>query len=100
MIQLIPHISSWSVPPQISNFDLQPLDVRTVVGRRRKRRIPLTGEELTTPKCNRCKESDHNRATCQNPIALHPADQADTPAATLPTQLAHHASKHEFAQDL
>ncbi|KAL5548320.1 hypothetical protein UlMin_003551 [Ulmus minor] len=40
VISPIPHISSWSIPQQISDFDMQPSDVRTVAGRRRKRRIP------------------------------------------------------------
>ncbi|KAL5537914.1 hypothetical protein UlMin_043714 [Ulmus minor] len=40
VIQPIPHISSWVVPPPISTFQLNPPDVRTVAGRRRKRRLP------------------------------------------------------------
>ncbi|KAL5549095.1 hypothetical protein UlMin_004326 [Ulmus minor] len=74
VIQPIPHISSWVVPPPISTFQLNPPDVRTVAGRRRKRRLPLMGEELTTPKCSRCKGKGHNRATCQNPIALRQSE--------------------------
>ncbi|KAL5539669.1 hypothetical protein UlMin_043670 [Ulmus minor] len=71
-IQPVPHISSWSIPSQISTFDLQPPDVRTVARKGRKRRIPSTSEELSTSKCSRYKEHGHNRVTCQNPIALHP----------------------------
>ncbi|KAL5571661.1 hypothetical protein UlMin_021258 [Ulmus minor] len=64
MIQPVPHISSWSVPSQISTFDLQPSDVRIVARKRRKRRILSTGEDLSTPKCSHCKEHGHNRTTC------------------------------------
>ncbi|KAL5567471.1 hypothetical protein UlMin_024046 [Ulmus minor] len=92
VISPIPHISSWSIPQQIFHFDLQPLDVRIVAGRRRKQRVPSIGEELSTPKCSRCKERGHNRATCQNPIALHPADQAECPGSTLPTHQPTHPS--------
>ena len=74
VIQPIPHISSWVVPPAISTFQLNPPDVRTVAGRRRKSRIPSMGEELPTPKCSRCKGKGHNRATCQNPIALRQSE--------------------------
>ena len=49
VISPIPHISSWTIPQQISEFELQPPDVRTVAGRRRKRRLPSIGEELPTP---------------------------------------------------
>ncbi|KAL5554833.1 hypothetical protein UlMin_037069 [Ulmus minor] len=42
VIQPVPHISSWSIPSQISTFDLQPPDVRTVTERHRKRRILST----------------------------------------------------------
>ena len=71
VIQPIPHISSWVVPPPFLIFQLNPPNVRTVAGRRRKKWIPSMGEELTTPKCSRCKEKGHNRTTGQNPIALH-----------------------------
>ena len=37
VISPIPHISSWTIPEQISEFELQPPDVRTVAGRRRNR---------------------------------------------------------------
>ncbi|KAL5548529.1 hypothetical protein UlMin_003760 [Ulmus minor] len=84
VISPIPHISSWTIPQQISEFELQPSDVRTVAGRRRKRRLPSIGEELLTPKCSRCKERGHNRATCQNPIALHLATK---PNVRVPTFL-------------
>ncbi|KAL5556423.1 hypothetical protein UlMin_038659 [Ulmus minor] len=36
VISPIPHISSWTIPQQISEFELQHPDVRTVAGRRRK----------------------------------------------------------------
>ncbi|KAL5554646.1 hypothetical protein UlMin_042047 [Ulmus minor] len=100
VISPIPHISSWSIPQQISDFDLQPPDVQTVTRRRRKRRVPSIGEELPTPKCSRCKERGHNHATCQNPIALHPANQAECPNSTLPTHQPTHPSDQESMQHL
>ena len=42
------------------------------------------GEELTTPKCSRCKERGHNHATCQNPIAL----RQSAPGPSLPSPVA------------
>ena len=42
------------------------------------------GEELTTPKCSRCKERGHNRATYQNPIAL----RQSAPGPSLPSPVA------------
>ncbi|KAL5556575.1 hypothetical protein UlMin_038811 [Ulmus minor] len=99
VINHIPHISSWTTPQQISEFELQPPDVRTVVGRRRKRRLPSMGEELPTPKCSRCKERGHNRATCQNPIALHPTDEAGCSGSNLPThQPIHPSDQHSTPQ--
>ncbi|KAL5558468.1 hypothetical protein UlMin_034679 [Ulmus minor] len=100
VISPIPHISSWTIPQQISEFELQPPDVRTVAGRRRKRRLPSIGEELPTPKCSRCKERGHNRATCQNPIALYPADEAECPGSTLPTRQPTHPSDQQSMQQL
>ena len=84
VIHPIPHISSWVVPPPLSTFQLNPPNIRTVAGRRRKRRIPSMGEELTTPKCSRCKERGHNHATCQNPIAL----RQSAPGPSLPSPVA------------
>ncbi|KAL5564417.1 hypothetical protein UlMin_027581 [Ulmus minor] len=99
VINPIPHISSWTTPQQISEFKLQPPDVRTVAGRRRKRRLPSMGEELPTPKCSRCKERGHNRATCQNPIALHPTDEAGCSGSNLPThQPIHPSDQHSTPQ--
>ncbi|KAL5568497.1 hypothetical protein UlMin_025072 [Ulmus minor] len=99
VINPIPHISSWTTPQQISEFELQPPDVRTVAGRRRKRRLPSMGEELPTPKCSRCKERGHNRATCQNPIALHPTDEAGCSGSNLPThQPIHPSDQHSTPQ--
>ncbi|KAL5557065.1 hypothetical protein UlMin_039301 [Ulmus minor] len=99
VINPIPHISSWTTPQQISEFELQPPDVRTVAGRRRKRRLPSMGEELPTPKCSRCKERGHNRATCQNPIALHPTDEAGCSGSNLPThQPIHPSDQHPTPQ--
>ncbi|KAL5537906.1 hypothetical protein UlMin_045824 [Ulmus minor] len=83
----------------ISEFELQPPDVRTVAGRRRKRRLPSMGEELPTPKCSHCKERGHNRATCQNPIALHPTDEASCSGSNLPThQPIHPSDQHSTPQ--
>ena len=79
---------------------LQPPDVRIVAGRRRKQRVPSIGEELPIPKCSRYKERGHNRATCQNPIALHPTDQAECPGSTLPTDQPTHPSDQESMQHL
>ncbi|KAL5560536.1 hypothetical protein UlMin_036747 [Ulmus minor] len=83
VVHPIPHISSWSLPSHIFSFDLKPPDVCTIAGRHRKRRIPSVGEELSTTKCSRCKESGHNRVNCQNPIALHPTNETGTLVATI-----------------
>lgn len=98
VIQPFPHISSWIVPPHLSVLQLNPLDVRTVAGRRRKRRIPSMGKELTTPKCSRCKERGHNRATCQNLIALHQTDQSFTPCVFVPSERVAHVSNPKSPQ--
>ncbi|KAL5560647.1 hypothetical protein UlMin_036858 [Ulmus minor] len=85
VINPLPHITSWCIPEDVSSFKIMPPDVRTSAGRRRKRRIPSVGEEQSQPKCSRCRESGHNRATCQNPIALHPSGQTFTACSTNPS---------------
>ncbi|KAL5576621.1 hypothetical protein UlMin_018320 [Ulmus minor] len=85
VINPLPHITSWCIPEDFSSFKIMPPDVRTSVGRRRKRRIPSIGEEQSQPKCSHCRESGHNRVTCQNPIALHPSGQTFTPCSTNPS---------------
>ncbi|KAL5563377.1 hypothetical protein UlMin_033124 [Ulmus minor] len=52
VVHPLPHITQWSILEHISAFKLMPPDVRTTIGRRKKRRIPSVGEEPTQAKCN------------------------------------------------
>ncbi|KAL5572818.1 hypothetical protein UlMin_022415 [Ulmus minor] len=87
VVHHMPHITSWSIPERISSFKLSPHDVRTSCGRRKKKRIPSLGEELSQPKCSQCEKRGHNRATCQNPIALYPCGQTFTTYSTNPSSV-------------
>ncbi|CAG7906187.1 unnamed protein product [Brassica rapa] len=63
------------IPEDISERILYPPITKRQAGRRRKTRIPSTGEfpvgkktKVVTIRCGRCKMEGHNRTRCQNPI--------------------------------
>ena len=56
IVNLLPHITQWSIPEHISSFKLMPPNVQTTIGKRKKRMIPSVGEELTQAKRSRCRE--------------------------------------------
>ncbi|KAL0741726.1 hypothetical protein Bca4012_083239 [Brassica carinata] len=62
------------IPEEVSSMVLYPPNTKRQSGRRRKTRIPSTGEirvpqkKLTRNKCGRCKGVGHNRTNCTVPI--------------------------------
>ncbi|XP_048613127.1 uncharacterized protein LOC125587050 [Brassica napus] len=63
------------IPEDISERILYPPITKRQAGRRRKTRIPSTGEfpvgkktKVVTIRCGRCMMEGHNRTRCQNPI--------------------------------
>lgn len=63
------------VPEHVKNMVLMPPLTTRPAGRRRKNRIPSTGEfpvakktKLVPNKCGRCRCEGHNRTRCTNPI--------------------------------
>ena len=83
VVHPLPHITQWSILEHISAFKLMPPDVWTTIGRRKKLRIPSV-EKPTQAKCSLCRESGHNRSTCQNPISLHPTTESFATYSTNP----------------
>ncbi|CAF1857645.1 unnamed protein product, partial [Brassica napus] len=62
------------IPEEVSSQVMYPPNTKRQPGRRRKTRIPSTGE-IKAPKktvskniCGRCREEGHNRTNCTVPI--------------------------------
>ncbi|XP_010468585.1 PREDICTED: uncharacterized protein LOC104748678 [Camelina sativa] len=75
LIYPVPNQCDEEVPPVVVENEFEPPTNPPGPGRRRKRRIPSTGEQVgnkqkrTTPhKCSICGQAGHNRATCENII--------------------------------
>ncbi|RID46231.1 hypothetical protein BRARA_I02911, partial [Brassica rapa] len=64
----------FEIPEEVSSMVLYPPITKRQAGRRRKTRIPSTGEypapkkKLVPNKCGRCRVEGHNRTNCTNPI--------------------------------
>ncbi|GAA0141008.1 hypothetical protein LIER_02250 [Lithospermum erythrorhizon] len=43
---------------------VNPVQHRSEGGRRKNKRIPSQGEEITRKRCGRCREYGHNKKTC------------------------------------
>ncbi|CAG7884859.1 unnamed protein product [Brassica rapa] len=62
------------IPEEVSSQVVYPPNTKRQPGRRRKTRIPSTGEirapkkKVTKNKCGRCREEGHNRTNCCVPI--------------------------------
>ncbi|CAN7042945.1 unnamed protein product [Brassica rapa subsp. trilocularis] len=62
------------IPEEVSSMILYPPNTKRQPGRRRKTRIPSTGEiweakkKLVKNKCGRCRCEGHNRTNCAVPI--------------------------------
>ncbi|CAD5314733.1 unnamed protein product [Arabidopsis thaliana] len=73
LIYPVPNQCDEDVPVVVVETEFNPPTNPPGPGRRRKRRIPSTGEQAeskrrkTGPhKCSTCGQPEHNRATCQN----------------------------------
>ena len=62
----------WVVPPELYEVNIKAPKQRPSIGRPRKQRIPSSGEEVVHRRCSHCLQLGHNRATCKNPVPLHP----------------------------
>src|SRR5262249_29177785 len=69
-IRPLGHPTEWVVSDEVSARVVLPPITRRQIGRRRKERIPSTGEDMGMRKCGRCGGRGHNRVTCKNPIPL------------------------------
>ncbi|KAL0559064.1 hypothetical protein IC582_003653 [Cucumis melo] len=61
--------SDWKTSENYVHMTVLPPKVVKRVGRPKKKRIPSVGEAPKLHKCGRCKQVDHNKLTCTNPIS-------------------------------